>query len=130
MEIVSVDVVGCGCAGEAAMATDSDATDFDAGNEFDETSYLGQMVRSFMLSLRQDIVLHSGAKSWTRQIVYRLINIKNSLPIRYRLDEGLLQAWPGNNNRLFHPIALIYRASLNPDLMKPHYPSSAESPFH
>ena len=58
-----------------------------------------------------------------------LSNIKKSLSTICRLAEQLLHAWPGNKNRLFHPVTL-YWASLKPDLMKNHCPSSAESPFH
>ena len=133
VEIPLVNVVGCGCARSASMATDIDAAEFDAGNRFGQKSDLGQMVKYVMLRLRQDIVLHSGAKSWTRQIMNGLVgllNIKNSLPTRYRLGDGLLQAWPGNKNRSFQHIALKYLASLYPDLIKIHYPSSAESLFY
>ena len=79
----------------------------DAGKEFGKRSDLGQRDKSVMLPLRQDTVLRSGAKSWTRQIV-DLPNIKNSLPTGCGLGEELLQAWPGNNTRLFHLIIFEY----------------------
>ena len=52
MKIASVDVIWCGCVGEASIATDCDATDFDAGKVFVKGSDLGQLDKSVMLLLR------------------------------------------------------------------------------
>ena len=53
MKIASVDVIWCGCAGEASIATDSDATDVDAGKALGKRSDFGQMGKSVMVPLRK-----------------------------------------------------------------------------